>query len=94
MRFVFDPVKSASNKADHGIDFIEAQALWLDEDRIEAPARTHRGEPRVAITGRIQQTLWTAIVTYRHENTLRLISVRHPHPNESRAYRRAAGDLD
>jgi uncharacterized protein len=26
--FEFDPQKSKSNKAKHGIDFVEAQALW------------------------------------------------------------------
>ena len=30
MEFEFDPEKSASNKDKHGIDFIEAQALWQD----------------------------------------------------------------
>lgn len=28
MEFEFDPGKSNSNKAKHGIDFTEAQALW------------------------------------------------------------------
>ena len=28
------------NKKKHGIDFIEAQALWDDPDRIEIPAKT------------------------------------------------------
>ena len=28
MVFEFDPRKSESNKAKHGIDFVEAQALW------------------------------------------------------------------
>jgi uncharacterized DUF497 family protein len=28
MKFEFDPKKSTSNKAKHGIDFVEAQALW------------------------------------------------------------------
>ena len=28
MEFEFDPWKSESNKAKHGIDFVEAQALW------------------------------------------------------------------
>jgi uncharacterized protein len=28
VEFEFDPGKSASNKAKHGIDFLEAQALW------------------------------------------------------------------
>jgi hypothetical protein len=30
MKFEFDPNKSASNKIKHGIDFEEAQKLWLD----------------------------------------------------------------
>ena len=30
MEFEFDPAKSAANKDKHGIDFVEAQALWLD----------------------------------------------------------------
>jgi len=29
MQFEFDPQKSAVNKDKHGIDFVEAQALWL-----------------------------------------------------------------
>jgi uncharacterized DUF497 family protein len=28
VQFEFDPGKSNSNKAKHGIDFVEAQALW------------------------------------------------------------------
>jgi uncharacterized DUF497 family protein len=28
VRFEFDPQKSETNKAKHGIDFIAAQALW------------------------------------------------------------------
>lgn len=33
--FDFDPDKSAANLAKHGIDFETAQALWLDEARVE-----------------------------------------------------------
>jgi len=75
MRFEFDPAKSAANKIKHGIDFVEAQALWLDEERIERTARP-TNEPRFQIIGQIAQTIWTATVTYRHEDTIRLISVR------------------
>jgi uncharacterized DUF497 family protein len=34
MRFGFDALKSVANKAKHGIDFVQAQALWSDPDRI------------------------------------------------------------
>jgi uncharacterized DUF497 family protein len=73
------------NKAKHGVDFVEAQALWLDDDRVERPARTV-GEPRFQIIGRIGQTTWTATVTYRHEDTIRLISVRRARASEKAQY--------
>ena len=34
MEFEYDPRKSKMNKNKHGIDFIEAQLLWEDDDRI------------------------------------------------------------
>ena len=46
MEFEFDSHKSEENKKRHGIDFVEAQMLWDDPDRIEVPARTI-DEPRL-----------------------------------------------
>ena len=86
MDFEFDPAKSAANKAKHGIDFVEAQALWSDPDRLEVPARP-MVEARFIVIGQIAQTLWTATVTYRHENTIRLISVRRARRDEAAKYR-------
>jgi hypothetical protein len=40
MEFEFDANKSATNKTKHGIDFIEAQKLWINVNFIEIPART------------------------------------------------------
>ena len=85
MRFEFDAAKLAANKTKHGIDFIEAQALWLDPERIELPARP-TDEPRFLLVGQITQALWTATVTYRHEETIRLISVRHARDGEKKQY--------
>ena len=45
-RFEFDPAKSAANKIKDGIDFVEAQAIWGDADRLEIPARS-TSEPRL-----------------------------------------------
>ena len=87
MRFAFDAAKSAANKAKHGIDFVEAQVLWLDPDRVELPARPRpTNEPRFLLVGQITQTLWTATVTYRHEETIRLISVRRARNSEKAQY--------
>ena len=88
MPFEFDPLKSAANKTRHGIDFVEAQALWSDPDRIELPARP-TNEPRFLVVGQIDQAVWTATVTYRHEEAIRLVSVRRARLNEEAQYRHA-----
>lgn len=84
MPFEFDPAKSASNKIKHGIDFVEAQALWADEKRVEFNLPTLT-EPRYQMLGLIHNRVWSAIITYRGENT-RLISVRPAHRNERKLY--------
>jgi uncharacterized DUF497 family protein len=82
--FEFDPVKSAANKAKHGIDFVEAQALWDDANRLEVPARTS-GEPRLATFGTWRGDVWVAIWTPRG-HAVRLISVRRASAAERRLY--------
>jgi uncharacterized DUF497 family protein len=82
--FEFDERKSRANKAKHGIDFVEAQALWLDEALAEAPARSE-GEERLLAVGLIAGKHWSAFITYRGEN-IRLISVRRSRPEEVAIY--------
>jgi len=48
--FAFDPAKSIANARKHGIDFVEAQRLWLDDMLVEVPARTI-DEPRWLVVG-------------------------------------------
>ena len=59
MRFEFDWAKSAANKVKHGIDFVEAEALWNDSERVEAPGRS-TDEPRFQIVVQIGETVSTA----------------------------------
>ena len=84
MEFEFDAQKSVANKAKHGIDFVEAQALWDDPDLIEIHARTS-DEPRFLVIGKIEGKLWSAIFTYRNEQ-IRLISVRRSRREEVTIY--------
>ena len=87
MPLEFDAAKSAANKNKHGIDFVEAQAIWSDPDRLEVPARPDL-ETRSIVIGRISETTWAAGVTYRHEETIRIISVRRARPRERQEYGR------
>ena len=84
MRFEFDPNKSVSNKIKHGIDFEEAQALWLDLKRIEIEARII-GESRKLLIAMIDDEVWSAIFTWRNES-IRIISVRKSRKNEKEIY--------
>lgn len=82
--FEFDKLKSAANKEKHGIDFIEAQALWNDPDLIEIPARCV-DEPRFLIIGKIDGKHWSAVIT-RRSGRLRIISVRRARKEEAARY--------
>jgi uncharacterized DUF497 family protein len=84
MDFDFDPKKSASNREKHGIDFIEAQALWDDPNLIEIPAHV-TDEPRFLVIGRIAETHWSGVITYR-DNVIRIISVRQSRKEEIDLY--------
>ena len=84
MDFEFDPAKSAANLKKHGIDFIGAQALWSDPDRLEVAARS-LDEPRTQVIGRIDDVVWSAFVTMRGDRT-RIISVRRARDEEKTAY--------
>ena len=82
--FEYDARKSSSNLKKHGIDFVEAQLLWLDPDLVLVPAKTE-DEPRFLAVGRILKKHWSAVITYRGEN-IRLISVRRSRDEEVTIY--------
>jgi len=84
MEFEFDILKSEENKKRNGMDFVEAQTLWDDPDRIEVTARTI-DEPRFVVIGKIADKHWSAIITYRGEK-IRLISVRRSRKEEVEIY--------
>jgi uncharacterized DUF497 family protein len=92
MAFEFDPHKSLANKDKHGIDFEEAQALWLDDKRIELSAR-HDHEPRQLLVGAIDGKHWSAIFTMR-DDRIRLISVRRSRASEVRLYEGKTDDSE
>ena len=84
MDFEFDPAKSQANKAKHGIDFEEAQAIWKDDNRLEVAA-PRIDEPRFVMIGKIGEKHWAAVVTYRFD-IVRIISVRRARDLEIECY--------
>jgi len=84
MRFEFDPRKSAANEHKHGIDFVAAQAMWMDESLVEIPAKTI-DEPRWLVIARIGSKAWSAVITQRFD-VIRIISVRRARSEEIAIY--------
>lgn len=82
--FEFDEAKSKSNKDKHGIDFLEAQALWNDPYLLEVPVKTV-DEPRYLVVGVLDGKHWSAVITYRG-NKIRIISVRRARAKEVALY--------
>ena len=82
--FEYDERKSRSNLAKHGIDFVEAQALWNDPYLVEIPVRT-ADEERFLVIGKIQEKLWSAVVMPRDGN-IRIISARRSRIEEVAIY--------
>lgn len=82
--FEFDPKKSASNQKKHGIDFVDAQAIWQDTSFIEILAKSE-DEPRVLVIGKIGGKHWSAIITHRKDQ-IRIISVRRSRDAEVALY--------
>ena len=84
MEFEFDDGKSKSNKAKHGVDFVEAQGLWDDPKLLEIPLKAD-DEPRAMMIGQIGGKHWSAIITYRRDR-VRIISVRRSRREEKELY--------
>jgi uncharacterized DUF497 family protein len=84
LAFEYDEGKSRANREKHGIDFVQAQAIWNDSELIEIPAVTV-DEARFLVIGRIDGKHWSAVVTYRSEN-IRIISVRRSRSEEVAIY--------
>ncbi len=85
MTFEYDENKSKINKEKHGIDFVEAQNLWKDENALIVPANIVDEEIRFALISTFKNKCYVAIYTLRNE-TYRIISVRRCRKNEEKSY--------
>ena len=82
--FEFDEAKSQANLMKHGIDLVEAQALWHDGNLLSIAARVG-DEQRFIVIGMIGSKCRSAVITHRG-GAIRLISVRRSRPREVEAY--------
>ena len=88
MNFDWDPAKSASNEAKHGLSLAAASALWAGPV-VTLPSK-HPGELRHLAIGLIEGRHWTVVYAPRG-NRLRLISARRSRQNEKTLFRQLLG---
>lgn len=84
MEFEYDENESIANNNRHGIDFVDVQELWSDENLIEIPAK-NLDEPRYMAIGRIKEKHWSVIIVHRNEK-IRIISARRSRSEEINLY--------
>lgn len=85
--FEWDPAKSASNAAKHGVSFDEAIAIWDDSRWIKLRARLVPEERWIAIGCVGPNKFLTAAITFREER-IRIISARRSSKKEIDLYGR------
>ncbi len=89
VRFEWDPRKSRSNKAKHGVSFEEARSAFLDENARVIPDPEHSDdEERFVLLG-MSIRLRVVVVCHcyrRSDQVIRIISARRADPAERRQY--------
>jgi hypothetical protein len=85
MKFEYDESKSKINQEKHGIDFVDAQNLWQDENALIIPANIVDEEIRYALISKFKNKCYIAIFVPRND-IYRIISVRRCRKNEEKNY--------
>jgi uncharacterized protein len=86
LKFEWDEHKRERNIEKHGVDFIRAQIVFLDKNRIERlDLRKNYGEARFQSVGLAQGSIFFVVYTLR-EGVIRIISVRRAKHHEQKAY--------
>lgn len=91
LRFVWDPRKASSNARKHGVTFVEAETVFLDEEALLTGDPEHSDdEDRFILLG-LSMRLRTLVVCHcyrEREATIRIISARKADRQERALYER------
>ena len=88
MKYQWDESKRNSNIAKHGVDFVDAAAVFSDDERIETvDTRQDYGEQRLQTIGMVEPNILFVVFTMRDKGeTRRIISARMANSNERKLY--------
>jgi uncharacterized DUF497 family protein len=89
MEFQWDEAKNRSNIAKHGIDFREAEAVFVRARLVEEDDRFDYGERRKKALGTLESGVVVVVVFTERTNGIRIISVRSASRSERKNYEQA-----
>ena len=92
MEFEWDEAKRQVNLAKHGVEFLDAAALFDGRPVVTVVGR-HPDEPRFLTTGELDGRFYPAVWTWRGD-AVRLRSARRARDAERRAHRSRHGGRD
>ena len=91
--FEWDEEKEHTNFIKHGIHFKTAAKVFLDPNKMIRDDDEHPEEERYDVLGRVGKVLFV-VCTFRHENTIRLISARIATHAEKWRYEHGEDDFE
>ncbi len=86
MDYEWDPAKSHSNLAKHGVDFADAVAVFEDDLALTQPDSTSEGEQRFITLGVDGFDRLLVVAFTERESVIRIISARLATKQERKAY--------
>ncbi len=88
-QFEWDAAKAEENLKKHGVSFLTAAAIFLNERLERIDDREDYGEARWIALGRVQTEVYRVVYTRRGENLARIINAQKASRHEEEIYYRA-----
>ena len=92
MRFEWDERKRRINIKVHGIDFLEAPAVFQGRMLVNLGNKDDYGEARYIGIGFLRTLVVVVVFTEPHPETIRIISLRRATKNEEERFKKAIPD--
>jgi len=86
LEFEWDEAKARSNLEKHGVSFLTAAAIFLNERLERVDDREDYGEVRWIALGRVDIEVYRVVYTWRAENLIRIISAQRASQDEQEIY--------
>jgi uncharacterized DUF497 family protein len=86
LEFEWDEAKARNNLKKHGVSFLTAAAIFLNERLERIDNREDYGEVRWIALGLVDIEVYRVVYTWRSENLVRIVSAQRANKDEREIY--------